>query len=132
MSWGIAVLLLILLHCRNQKASFQKLQFLGHAVRISEGREDVRSLLAGTIRPSDVSVRVEPWLNRAVSFAWALKFVSIDKGKSVALTEIGREVVTSINSHEDILSEERSFLKEVVPKLTETLVGRVWRMEDLL
>jgi hypothetical protein len=88
MSWGIAVLLLGLLSSRGKKGSFQKLQFLAHAVRIPEGREDVRGLLRGDLRPSDISVRVEPWLNRAVAFAHALKLVSVDKGKSVALTDI--------------------------------------------
>ena len=41
MSWGIAVLLLSLLNSRGKKANFQKLQFLAHAVRVSEGREDL-------------------------------------------------------------------------------------------
>src|SRR5712664_840147 len=47
MSWGIAILLLSLLSSRGKKASFQKLQFLAHAVRIAEGRDDVRALLHG-------------------------------------------------------------------------------------
>jgi hypothetical protein len=56
MSWGISVLLLSLLYSRGKKGSFQKLQFLAHAVRIPEGREDVRALLQGKLRPSDLSV----------------------------------------------------------------------------
>src|SRR6266545_4066670 len=59
MSWGIAILLLSLLISRGKKGSFQKLQFLAHAVRIAEGREDVRALLKGRLRASDISVRVE-------------------------------------------------------------------------
>src|SRR5258706_4431921 len=58
MSWGIAVLLMALLNCRAKKSSFQKLQFLAHAVRLPESRDDVRAMLSGALRPSEISVRV--------------------------------------------------------------------------
>jgi hypothetical protein len=131
MSWGIAVLLLSLLNSRGKKANFQKLQFLAHAVRVSEGRDDVRRLLGGQLRPSQVSVRIEPWLNRAVALAHSLKLVSVDRGKSVALTQNGISVAKSIAERTDILSEERLFLLQVAPRLTDTLMNKVWRMEDL-
>jgi hypothetical protein len=131
MSWGIAILLLSLLSSRGKKGSFQKLQFLAHAVRIPEGRDDVRALLRGDLRPSDMSVRVEPWLNRAVAFAHALKLVAVDKGKSVSLTEKGIDVANGITKSDDILFDERTFLTEVASKLTEALLAKVWRMEDL-
>ncbi|ACB95789.1 hypothetical protein Bind_2169 [Beijerinckia indica subsp. indica ATCC 9039] len=131
MSWGIAILLLSLRSSRGKKGSFQKLQFLAHAVRIAEGRDDVRALLRGDLRPSDISVRVEPWLNRAVAFAHALKLVSVDRGKSISLTDKGATVANAIASDKGVLSEERTFLFEVAPKLTEVLVTKIWRMEDL-
>jgi hypothetical protein len=132
MSWGIAILLLSLLGSRGKKGSFQKLQFLAHAVRIPEGRDDVRALLQGRLRASDISVRVEPWLNRAVSFAHALKLISVDRGKSVSLTDKGVEMANAIANNTEVLSEERAFLFEVAPKLTEGLLTKIWRMEDLL
>lgn len=132
MSWGIAILALSLLNTRGKRASFQKLQFLAHAVRVPEGRHDVRALLGGRLRPSEVSVRVEPWLNRAVAFAHALELVAVDRGKSVSLTAKGVEVANAISKSEDMFLEERTFLSEVAPKLTEALLTKVWRMEDLL
>jgi hypothetical protein len=132
MSWGIAILLLSLSTSRGRKGSFQKLQFLAHAVRIPEGRDDARALLQGKLRPSDISVRVEPWLNRAVSFAHALKLVHVDKGKTVSLTQKGVEVAEAIAKRSDALSDERAFLSEVAPKLTESILRKIWRMEDLL
>ncbi|MCW3476641.1 hypothetical protein [Limobrevibacterium gyesilva] len=131
MSWGIAILLLSLRSSRGKKGSFQKLQFLAHAVRIPEGRDDVRALLRGDLRPSEVSVRIEPWLNRAVAFAHALKLVSVDKGKSVSLTAKGVDVANEIAKSKDLLFQERTFLSDVAPKLTEALLIKVWRMEDL-
>jgi hypothetical protein len=132
MSWGLAILLLSLSSSRGKRDSFQKLQFLAHAVRIPEGRDDVRALLKGELRPSDISVRVEPWLNRAVSFAHALKLISVDKGKSVSLTDKGIAMARTIAQGEDVLVEERAFLSEVAPKLTEGLLTKIWRMENLL
>lgn len=131
MSWGISILLLSLLYSRGKRGSFQKLQFLAHSVRIPEGREDVRSLIDGKLRPSDIAVRVEPWLNRAVSYAHAFKLVSVDKGKTVSLTNKGIETATEIQNL-DALSEEGTFLREITPKLTEGLLTKIWRMEDLL
>jgi hypothetical protein len=78
-----------------------------------------------------VSVRIEPWLNRAVSYAHALKLVSVDKGRSVSLTDKGIEAARIVLKL-DALVEEAAFLKEVAPRLTESLLTKIWRMEDLL
>ncbi|MTK12253.1 MAG: hypothetical protein F8N39_09230 [Clostridiaceae bacterium] len=132
MSWGISVLLLTLFYCHGKKGSFQKLQFLAHAIRSLEGRNEVRNLLRGALRASEVSVRVEPWLNRAVALAHGLGLVNVTKGRSVALTDKGRDVAGEINANRDIFLEERSFLAEVAMKLTDAQLTRIWRMEDLL
>ncbi len=132
MSWGISILLLSLLYARGKKGSFQKLQFLAHAVRIPDIRADVRALLRGDLRPSEVSVRVEPWLNRAVAYTHALDLVSVDKGKSISLTPNGVAVAKKIATNKDLLHEEHAFLADVSPKLTESLLTKIWRMEDLL
>ena len=132
MSWGLTVLIFALFYSRGKKSNFQKLQFLAHAVRVEEGREEVRGLLSGKYRPADVSVRVEPSLNRAVSLAHALKIVEIQKGVSVSLTTEGLRIAEELGKEGVILEEERKFLCEVAPKITDALMKRVWRMEDLL
>lgn len=132
MSWGIVVLLLGLFYSRGKKSNFQKLQFMAHAVRLPEGREEVRGLLSGEYKPTEVSVRVEPSLNRAVALAHALKLVKIEKGTSVSLIEAGEKIAVAIVKDHDTLREEVSFLREVAPKMTDALMKRVWRLEDLL
>lgn len=132
MSWGIAVLLLALFYSRGKKSNFQKLQFLAHSVRLPEGREEVRGLLSGEYRPTEVSVRVEPSLNRAVAFAHALKLVKIDKGTSVSLTDQGIKMAQAILEEGESLKEEAGFLSDVAPRMTDALMKRVWRLEDLL
>ncbi|WP_250966163.1 hypothetical protein [Agrobacterium vitis] len=132
MSWGLAILVLALFYSRAKKSNFQKLQFLAHSVRIDEGREEVRGLLAGKYKPADVSVRVEPSLNRAVAFAHALKLVKIEKGTSITLSDDGVKLAETILKEGEILKEERQFLSEVAPRMTDALMKRVWRLEDLL
>ncbi len=131
MSWGIAILVLTLFYSRAKKSNFQKHQFIAHTERSTEGREEVRGLLAGEYRPSEVSVRVEPSLNRAVALAHSLKLVKTEKGTAVLLTDTGEQVAMAIAGG-NLLAEETSFLREVAPKITDALMKRVWRLEDLL
>lgn len=132
MSWGIGILLLSLLHSHGKRGTFEKLQFLAHSVRTHEGREEVRELLARRLRATEVSVRVEPWLNRAVSYAHGLGLVEVSNGRSVKLTQKGKEVAAAIEADEDVFREERSFLADVSKMLTQAQLTRIWRMEDLL
>lgn len=131
-SWGIAALVLALFYSRAKKSNFLKLQFLAHSVRTREGREEVRGLLSGKYRPNDVSVRVEPSLNRSVALAHALKLVSVEKGTTVSLTDSGEKVAAAILKESVALQEELSFFRDVAPKMTDTLMKKVWRLEDLL
>lgn len=132
MSWGIGILLLSLFYSHGKKGSFPKLQFLAHAVRVPEGRDDVRAMFKGQLRTAEVSVRVEPWLNRAVAFAHGLGLVEVAKGKSVALTPKGREMAGAIDANKDVFSEERIFLADIAGKLTKERLRKIWRMENLL
>jgi len=132
MSWGISVVLLSLFYSRGKKGSFLKLQLLAHAVRTEDSREQVRAVLRGEANTSEIQVRVEPWLNRAVSFAHGLNYVTVSKGKSVALTQAGQEMASAIDANRDVLANEREFLQLVAMRLTEEIVGRIWRMETLL
>ncbi len=128
---GLAILILALFFSRGKRSNFQKLQFLAHSVRLPEGRDEVRGLLTGKYRPADVSVRVEPSLNRGVAFAYALKLVQIDKGTSILLTEQGIKTAEKILEAEETLKAEAQFLREVAPRMTDALMQRVWRLEDL-
>ncbi len=132
MAWGISVLLLSVFYSRGKKASFQKLQFLAHAVRLKEGREEATGLIENRYRPLDVSVRVEPWLNRAVAFAHSMGLVSVNKGLTVGLTEQGVKAAEMIAADGDVLVDERVFLAKISPRLTDAIMKSVWHGEELL
>ena len=132
MSWGIAVVLLSLFHSRGKKASFLKLQFLAHSIRTEDSREQVHAVLRGERKTSELQVRVEPWLNRAVAFAHGLKYVDVSKGKTITLTPLGQDVAAAIDANSDVLHHERTLLTNVAKRATENIVTRIWRMETLL
>lgn len=132
MSWGIGILLLSLFYSQGKKCSFQKLQFLAHSVRTPEGRDDVRRVMVGELSVSDVSVRIEPWLNRAVSYAHGLGFVLVTKGKAVSLSDMGKEVASALDIDSEVFKEERVFLRETAKNLSEVKLAKIWRMENFL
>lgn len=132
LSWGMAIVLLSLQNSHGKKCSFVKLHFLAHSIRSEASRELVMSALRGERHASNIQVRVEPWLNRAVALAHGLKLVTVGKGKSVALTEAGKEVAAAIDADRSLLAEERAFLASVGQRLTESVLSRIWRMEELI
>ncbi|WP_074840581.1 helix-turn-helix domain-containing protein [Marinovum algicola] len=132
LSWGISILLLSLFFSRRQTSNFQKLQFMTHAVLSPEGRHEIRGLLSGEYSPREVSVRVEPSLNRAVALSSALKLVSVEKGRSIKLTAAGEKLAEEIaGERSGALEVEANFLREVAPKMTDALMKKVWRLEDI-
>ena len=132
MAWGIALVILILGRSRGKRASLQKLHFMAHSARTKETREDVRRLFAGDSSPSDLIVRVEPWLNRAIAFATASGLITLEHGRSVKLTDGGIKTLERILSADSVMTEEKTFLDAISPRATESAIERVMRMERLL
>ena len=50
----------------------------------------------------------------------------------VSLTDAGAKMAKSILEEGESLKEEAKFLSEVAPRMTDALMKRVWRLEDLL
>src|SRR5438132_6833889 len=89
LAWGMALVILILGRSRGKRASLQKLHFMAHSARTRATREQAKRLFAGGLSTADMVVRVEPWLNRAISFATAAHLVSMEGGGHARLTEAG-------------------------------------------
>lgn len=126
--WGQSLLLLLLSSSRSQKCSLQKVHFLAHLSRTAASRQLTRDVLARTREPKDLSIRVEPWINRAAAFAIANGYVSTT-GKQLQLTESGKEAATALQK-EGVLAEESEFLRAVGKLATEQVVEHIMKMED--
>lgn len=126
--WGQSLLILLLASSRSQKCSVQKVHFLAHLSRTAASRQLTKDVLARVKDPKDLSIRVEPWVNRAAAFAIANGYVSTS-GKSLQLTETGKEAAASLRD-EAVLAEEAHFLDSVGKIATEQIVERIMKMED--
>ena len=127
--WGQALILLVLASSRGQRCSLQKLHFLAHLSRAARLRDQTREVLARKREPAELSVRIEPWVNRAAAFATANGLVDIRDGKALSLTDVGKEAVKALRKAE-VLSKETAFLDEVSPRATEKVVEKIMKMEQ--
>jgi hypothetical protein len=77
-------------------------------------------------------VRVEPWLNRAISFAAAEGLVSLERGAHAQLTETGIRAFDKISEGHSVMVEEKDFLEIIARQATEGTIDKIMRMERLL
>ena len=61
---------------------------------------------------SQLSIRFDPSVNRAIDFGLAEGLFSLDKNKNVELTEKGRQFARKLDLNEDIFSDEKNFLRQ--------------------
>lgn len=120
--WRIALVLIILQYSRGKKASLPKLHLLNWAIRSHEGRSRLKGYFQGKIRKEEVAVRVDPSLNRAIDYSAGERLVEVLRGKSLKLTEKGSSLVSQVESDIFCLKDEKSFLKDMQPFLTEANV----------
>ncbi len=69
--WRLHALLLLLEQCRGGQANIEQLHVLNWATRTRETRTAFLDFLLGKRAPSQIIVRYDPSLNRAVHFAFA-------------------------------------------------------------
>ncbi|WP_406721742.1 hypothetical protein RPE78_18520 (plasmid) [Thioclava litoralis] len=106
----------------------QKVHFLAHLSRTAASRQLTRDVLARTREAKDLSIRVEPWINRAAAFAIANGYVS-SSGKQFQLTELGNKAAAVLQK-EGVLAVEFDFLQTVGKLATEQVVEHIMKMED--
>jgi hypothetical protein len=132
LAWGIALVILILGRSRAKRASLQKLHFMAHSARTRATREQAKRLFVGGLSTADMVVRVEPWLNRAISFATAARLISLEHGGHARLTESGIQAFDKISEADSIMIEEKDFLDAIARQATEGTIDKIMRMEQLL
>lgn len=127
--WGVSLVILVLGCSRGQRASLQKLHFLAHLSRTKTTRAQTIGVFRRDIDPMMLSVRVEPWVNRAIAFAVAEGFVAMRDGKAASLTEAGKELHGKLMGL-TALEEEKTFLADVGRRATEQVVEKIMKMEQ--
>lgn len=134
--WRIAVLVLLVEQCRGGKATLEQLHALNWAIRSNQTRRRFLDFLLGQRAPSEVNVRRDPSLSRALEFALAegligVSVVQVDDASSighirVSLAPKGQALAQFINATSDCFLVERSFLREIGNKLTQSDVAKLF------
>lgn len=141
--WRLTTLTMSVYHCRGDRASLEQLHVLNWALGSAETRAAFLRFLAGTRKPDDAIVRLEPSLSRAVAFALheglIQKIASRPKGTTaqpaaplyrIGLTQLGRSLAEAALSANDCFLVEQRFFKEVTQlthgKLTQAQVQNLF------
>lgn len=128
--WGQSLLLLVLASSRGMRCSLQKVHFLAHLSRTEQSRIETREVLSRERTTAELSIRIEPWVNRAAAFAKASGLVELKEGKSLALTVAGKDAVKKIRSS-GALALETAFLDEIGRLASEQVVEKIMKMETI-
>lgn len=124
----ICIIALLLRNCcRGNECSFAKLHTLSWCAKSKENRQRMLDILSSSTSSSAFVVRIEPSLNRAVDLAIGEGLVTRKTGSKLALTEKGAELADEINSITDLLIEEKLFMSQIGKRVTETLVGKLFK-----
>lgn len=136
----LALLMLVLSHCRGNRANLEQLHVLNWAVRSERTRRDFLDFLNGDRSPDRAIVRYDPSLSRLIAFALAEKFVTknerpmqqqqlpgvaspnVNSSQAgvdyrIMLAERGEELLAALKET-TVLLEERTFLNQLKRKVT--------------
>jgi hypothetical protein len=104
----------------------QKLHLINWAINTPDTRKAFRGLLAGSISPTDLVVRIEPALNRALHFAEAEGLIesrALTSGYRIVLTARGLDSAEILAKVPDCFVEEKRFLESIRGRVTESAIS---------
>lgn len=124
-SYGVALVVLVLGACRAKRASLPKLHLLAHAARTKRGRSDLMEYVESPYKNTPPAIRYEPWLNRALAYAAALGFVTRVNGKTAALSPTGEDFLATLRQGDAVMKEEQVFAAVCAKAISEGDVKRL-------
>lgn len=144
--WRLHVLMLLLDQCRGSQASLEQLHVLNWAARTPETRAAFLEFLKGKRTPSQIVVRYDPSLNRAVHFAFAEGLVrrrevqqTLD-GQSnagsppyrIVIANKGKELLKQIYQMDDCFSDIKRFVAAIPQKVTQRQIEMLFTWGNTL
>ncbi len=111
--------------CIGNKSSLNKLHFFIWSLKSEKNREFIKAILESNDTAGLISWGVEPALNKALSFCIAEELITLPNDKYV-LTLKGKELVKKIDEDEQLLTDEKVFLRRVGKnKVTENFINQL-------
>jgi len=132
-SWRLAVITLMLHHCRQQRASLIKLHILNDVIRSPSSASLLRRIMAGELGSIWWQTRIEPAFGRALDLAVGnglVEWVGTSQGRGLALTQMGKTAAAEVNAL-DVLPTEKEILKEFGPAVTEQFAKTLTSVKEI-
>jgi hypothetical protein len=138
-AYRLAILVLIIEHCRGGKASVEQLHVLDWSIRTAESRHLFIDFINGKKTPSDIIIRYDPSLSRAIDFALAEALITQREaavaGKKApstsvfrfSLTTKGKAVLKELMGMDDCLEEEKIFLEDIGTRITQEQIRGLFK-----
>ena len=120
------VVLLIRKCCRGNRTSYARLHVLNWAMLNKEDRKRLLALINDTSEPTDILVRIEPFLNTAVNYAVGEGLIKQENGNRLLLATKGVSLADKLFEMNDVFKLEKEFVAALGNKLTERLVSELF------
>ena len=135
--WRLAVLLLILEHCRQKIATVEQLHVMNWAVKSKRAQSQFLDFIRGHKAPNQVIVRYDPGLTRAIGFALGEGIVRSNemlvsgKGSTsdfrIELTELGEKLAAELMTDDQVFFVEKAFLRDIGAKISQTMIAGLFK-----
>jgi hypothetical protein len=130
-AWRVSLIVIMLGVSRSNRASLAKLYVLNHAARSLAARGHLDRILTDNEPVLNWHMRVEPAFARAVNFVVGEGFaqwVKTSRRVGLQLTARGLATWKLLDDDNEVLVEEKQFLKSIGRQITETFVSRLLDM----
>ncbi len=108
--WRMALLCLVLDHCRGKSAALEHLHLLNWSLRTSTTRSLLKVWLDG-VRPLDsATTRLDPSLDTTVRLGIAEDLIGVRSSGRMALTERGKAVAAELQAQDGLFRVEKNYL----------------------
>lgn len=130
-AWRLSLILITLKLCRGRRASLAKLHLLNYGMKSPETMALALAVLRKRKPATDLVVRIEPALGRALDLVRGEGLVELVSGKTYRLTPRGDQAAEAILKDVSLFRAERGFLAVAAPLATEEAVGDVLKTDDV-
>lgn len=130
-AWRLSLILITLKRCRGRRASLAKLHLLNYGMKSPETMAMALAVLRKQKPATDLVVRIEPALGRALDLVRGEGLVELVSGKTYRLTLRGDQAAEAILKDVSLFRTERAFLAIAAPLATEEVVGDVLKTDDV-
>ncbi|CEQ19394.1 hypothetical protein [Paraclostridium sordellii] len=127
------ILLIMKVCCKGRKGcSLEKIQIISDAISYGKSLDRLKLFIQGEIEV--ITIRYDPSLNRAITYAMAEGLIYVQGNKLFRLSEKGKLYIKEVQSNKELYRKEKEILEFISTKLTEEMIQKLimdWRLDNV-